>query len=80
MRLYFLYKGVTIDDLMIFGYKLFDNFSGNIRALNASSTTHWKGYIEPLYARYLCSRAHSAARPSARATIGYLVYKLSPYE
>ena len=29
-----------------------------------------------LYARYLCSRAHSAARPSARATIGYLVYKL----
>ena len=29
-----------------------------------------------LYARYLCSRAHSAARPSARATIGYLVYKI----
>ena len=31
-----------------------------------------------LYARYLCSRAHSAyaaARPSAQATIGYLVYK-----
>ena len=30
-----------------------------------------------LYARFLCSRAHSAyaaARPSARATIGYLVY------
>ena len=27
----------------------------------------------PLYARYLCSRAHSA-RPSARATIWYLVY------
>ena len=34
-----------------------------------------------LYARYLCSRdalgrkADAAARPSARATIGYLVYK-----
>ena len=30
-----------------------------------------------LYARYLCSRAHSAYaadRPSASATIGYLVY------
>ena len=27
-----------------------------------------------LYARYLCSRAHSAG-PSARATIWYLVYK-----
>ena len=35
-------------------------------------------YVYPsvLYARFLCSRAHSAyaaARPSARATIGYLV-------
>ena len=32
-----------------------------------------------LYARFLCSRAHSAyaaARPSARATIGYLVYNI----
>ena len=30
-----------------------------------------------MYARFLCSRAHYAAgRPSARATIGYLVYKL----
>ena len=29
-----------------------------------------------IQARYLCSRAHSAARPSARATIGYLVYKI----
>ena len=36
--------------------------------------------FECLYARFLCSRAHSAyaaARPSARATIGYLVYNLS---
>ena len=33
-----------------------------------------------LYARFLCSRAHSraAARPSARATIGYLVCKGAP--
>ena len=31
------------------------------------------GVIRNLYARFLCSRA--AARPSARATIGYLVYK-----
>ena len=30
-----------------------------------------------LYARFLCSCAHSAARPSARATIGYPVYKSS---
>ena len=33
-----------------------------------------------LYARYLCSRdalGLKAARPSARATIGYLVYKTS---
>ena len=33
-----------------------------------------------LYARFLCSRAHSAyaaARPSVRATIEYLVYKFS---
>ena len=29
---------------------------------------------EGLHARYLCSSSHSAARPSARATIGYLVY------
>ena len=29
--------------------------------------------LRRLYARYLLSRAHSA-RPSARATIGYLVY------
>ena len=30
-----------------------------------------------MYARYLCSRAHSAARPRARATIGYLIYKIT---
>ena len=34
-------------------------------------------HVLQLYARFLCSRAHSAARPSARATIGYLVYKSS---
>ena len=41
----------------------------------ARARTRSKG----LYARYLCSRAHSAyaaARPSACATIGYLVYNL----
>ena len=32
----------------------------------------------PLYARYLCSR-DAATRPSARATIGYLVYKNHPH-
>ena len=31
---------------------------------------------DDFYARYLCSCAHSAARPSARATIGYLVYNV----
>ena len=31
------------------------------------------GYL--LYARYLCSRDADTIRPSARATIGYLVYK-----
>ena len=38
--------------------------------------------ISTLYARYLCSRyalgLKAAARPSARATIGYLVYKFQP--
>ena len=37
------------------------------------------GHVCGLYARYLCSRdalgLNAAARPSARATIGYLVYK-----
>ena len=27
-----------------------------------------------VFARYLCTRVHSAARPSARSTIGYFVY------
>ena len=47
-----------------------------------SASLNWMLRASPcrrLYARFLCSRAHSAhsaARPSARATIGNLVYNV----
>ena len=44
---------------------------------------YFKRVPQTLYARYLCSRyalglKAERARPSARATIGYLVYKTTP--